>query len=432
MGNPKYFDREDELAEVLHWWKTKKKPQPPCQTKGYRLKKLPRRITIGTTAFFHEKHTKLTTYWLELYYSVGKSKNPRGCDRLWIPLNCSRYHLNQLQLGKVKTVHLVKHKDTKRWIAHFSVVIDIDQTPPPDKPVAVVGIDLGMKKAATAVLLTAARQLKGNNIQFFNQDKQRRAINKLDDTIASLQLKKARYESTSKCTKNVVRKLKQGASKRRQLAIQSDHELTARISRWIKLLEHRYTVHVAVGQLKGIRNSRWKGDGNSRKHRRDLHRWPFARFTTMIQYKLQRLGFSPSRFVLMKESWTSKTCWKCGSTDTHRPFQSLLICNSCGAHLQADINGAVNIGLMLICSLEDEATLDHWLTKPLLDKKYDTRRVRVAGRKSSRTRRTSLTSSPSSGDDMPSSVNLGMKSASYEPVVRACTSTNTSDFSSGS
>lgn len=102
MGNPKYFDREDELAEVLHWWKTKKKPLPPCQTKGYRLKKLPRRITIGTTAFFHEKHTKLTTFWLELYYSVGKSKNPRGCDRLWIPLNSSRYHLNQLQLGKVK------------------------------------------------------------------------------------------------------------------------------------------------------------------------------------------------------------------------------------------------------------------------------------------------------------------------------------------
>ena len=52
-----------------------------------------------------------------------------------------------------------------------------------------------------------------------------------------------------------------------------------------------------------------------------------------------------------------------------RSFQSLLICNSCGANLQADINGAMNIAFKLIISI-DEASLDHWLTNPFLDRIY--------------------------------------------------------------
>ena len=82
-------------------------------------------------------------------------------------------------------------------------------------------------------------------------------------------------------------------------------------------------------------------------------------------------------------------CYKCGSTDTDRPFQSLLECLSCGAKLQADINGAMNIAIKLIISF-DEASLDQWLAKAFLEKKYSlfpAREDRDAGRRNSRTKR---------------------------------------------
>jgi len=107
------------------------------------------------------------------------------------------------------------------------------------------------------------------------------------------------------------------------------------------------------------------------------------------------------RFVSVRENWMSKTCWKCGSTDTSRPFQSLVICHSCGAQLQADINGEMNIGFKLIESLADEAVLDQWLTNPLLEKKLPSWSVSAAGRKTPCTRGFSLISSPSSGDERP-------------------------------
>jgi IS605 OrfB family transposase len=418
MAKKKYMNREEELARALYWWEREKKPHAPCRAENYKPAKLSRRANVGTTVFLRKRDTVLTRYWLEAYY-------PEKRKHLWLPLNPSSYHLNQLVSGNPKVVQLVKHAKG-RWYAHVTIEIKIPAGLSILRPRAVVGIDLGMNKAAVAVLLTADSNgvLKGRDIKFFGQEEKKRVINKLDNKIASLQRKKEHYSEQGKCTDNITAKLRKLSTKRREVAGQLDHELTAKIVRWVKRLEHQYTVHVAIGKLKGIRNSCRKGDGKSRKHRRELHRWAFTRVTIMLKYKLSRAGVPKSRFVPVPENWTSQTCSKCCSKDTHRPFQSLLICRSCGARLQADINGALNIAFKLIVSL-DEAALDQWLINPLLEKKYHERSARAAGRRNSRTRRKtaiqakasspSLISRPISGNEITSTVSVVVEPASNNP-----------------
>ncbi len=383
MQKIKYFNQESELAQVLQWWEFEKKPAKPCQTEITHQNKLPRHTNINTTAFLHQRSTKLTTFWLELYY-------PEKRIHLWLPLNPALYHLSLLKEGKVKIIQLVKHKNN-RWYAHITVDIPIPKQPKKKKPLTIVSADLGMNKAATAVLLTSDNHsgLRAKDIRFFAQKEKIRKINQLDNQIASLQRQKAYYHQARKNTKNITRKLKKLSQKRKELAIQYDHELTSHICDWVEVLRQKYRVYVVIGKLKGIRKSRRKGDGKSRKHRRELHRWAFHRITTFLQYKLELAGLPLKQFHTIRESWTSKTCSKCGATNTTRPFQSLVICQKCGVKLQADINGAMNLAFRLIKSLTKETTLDHWLTKPLRVDKYPATSVRVVG----------AISTPVSGDD---------------------------------
>jgi IS605 OrfB family transposase len=409
----------------------RKKPYAPCQAETYKPAKLPRRANVGTTVFLHERKTKLTCYWLEIY-------NPQNRKHLWLPLNPSHYHLKQLRTGKSKVIQLVKHGN-RRWCAHVNVKIKVPTCESIFRPPAVVGIDLGMNKAAVAVLLTANSTgiLKGRDIKFFDQKEKKCVINRLDNTIASLQRTKEWYLEQDRCTDKITSKLRKLNTKRGEVAVQLDHELTAEIVNWIKRLEHRFTVHVAIGQLKGIRNSRRKGDGKSRQHRRELHHWAFTRITTMLEYKLSRAGVSKSRFIRVPEHWTSQTCSKCGSRDSHRPFQALLICRSCGVHLQADINGALNIAFKLIVSHDGDA-LDQWLINPLLAKKYPERSERTSGRRNSHTQskivlqvktsESSLISRPINGDEIASTVSMAVEPVSNELLPRTITSTNERGF----
>ncbi len=432
MQKTKYVDREDALASVLHWWATEKKPHPPCQAEGYTPHKLPRRANVQTTCFWHERLTKLTRYWLEVYF-------PERGKHLWLPLNPSSYHLNQLRAIPPKTIQLVKHRNG-RWYAHVTIALKNLPVLSDNKPLAVVSLDLGMNKSAVAVLLTEDHPgtLHRDAVKYFEQKAKKQVINELDNRIASLQRTKAHYETLGKPTKNVLRVLKRLAHKRRELALHYDHVLTAEMVAWVQELAQQYTVHVVLGKLKGIRWSRRKGDGGSRKHRRELHRWAFARLTAMLAYKLQRTGLPPAQFHPVKEAWTSRTCSRCGSTRTSRPFQALVICLACGRHLQADENGALNIAFKLIVSL-DEATLDHWLPLALLQRKYPKRQrvvrqsltkasplgaaeepdVSVAGWKgpcSPRTQKASSTSRPPSGNEAPSPVASSLVDAGAEPA----------------
>jgi IS605 OrfB family transposase len=410
LQNPKYVDREDQLAQVLHWWATQKQPLPPCQAAGYLPRKLPRRANVGRTAYLQERPTKLTQAWLEVYF-------PERGKHLWLPLNLSSYHRNQLQLGPIKTVQLVKHKN-KRWYAHCTIRITLLKAKPEEnplaKPLAVFAHDLGLKKASVAVLLTEAGTLTKDQLWFFKQPTKQRKINTLDNRIASIQRRYATHQTHRKSTKGLTRLLKRLAEKRHRLAVQYDHELTAQIIRLVQQLERHYTLYVAIGRLTGIRRIRWKGDGGSRQQRRELHRWAFARITAMLEYKLARIGFPLEQFRAVSEAWTSRTCSRCESTDTLRPTQGLLLCRTCGLQLNADINGAKNIGFRLIKSL-DGTSLDQWLTKAFL---AEARGVGWKRPCRPRTQQASVTSRPQSGDETPSPVERSAPDRGVEPAKR--------------
>jgi len=402
MQKNKYLNQESELANILKWWETQKKPSLPCQATSYQPGRLPRRMNLGTTVFWHERQTtRLTRHWLEVYY-------PEKGNHLWLPLNPSAYHMNLLRGAYAKTVQLVKHHN-RRWYAHVSLKYPDPEPQDHAKPLAVVSVDLGIKKAAVAVLLTAdgLGELTARNIRIFESAEKKRAINELDNQIAALQRQKENYRRRGRSTYEITCKLKRLSRRRKQLAHHYDHELTAQLMRWVQRLAHKYRVYVGIGRLKGIRNSRRKGDGKSRKHRRELHRWAFARITTMLRYKLQRVGLSEEQVVLIREAWTSRTCCKCGSRNTERPFQALLRCHDCGAQLQADLNAALNIAFKLICLLRDEVGLDQWLIKPLLEGKYADKSVSSTGRKTSCTQESFSNSRPLSGDELTSAVSVG-------------------------
>ncbi|MHA2232665.1 MAG: zinc ribbon domain-containing protein [Candidatus Hodarchaeales archaeon] len=386
-------EREEQLVYTLAWWATKR-PAPPCQSANYTPQKLPRRANHNTTVFWQERPTRLTRYWLECYYWERRK-------HLWLPLNPSSYHLNQLALGVIKTIQLVKHKN-KRWYAHCTIKIALPKAKPDEatseKPLAIFAHDLGLKKASVAVLLTEAGTLTKEQLWFFKQKTKQRKMNQLDNRIAAIQRRYAAYETQGKSPKSLTRLLKQVAEKRHRLAVQYDHELTAEIVRIVQQLEEHYTLYVAIGRLKGIRNSRRKGDGGSRKHRRELHRWAFTRITAMLEYKLARIGFPLDRFRAVSEAWTSRTCSRCGSKDTARPTQGLFLCWTCGTQLNADINGAKNIGFRLINSL-DGTPLDQWLTKSSGSEDGGVGRKRPC---SPRTQKASSTSRPVSRVEVPS------------------------------
>jgi IS605 OrfB family transposase len=119
------------------------------------------------------------------------------------------------------------------------------------------------------------------------------------------------------------------------------------ISNHIKDLSHKYDIYVSLGKLKGIRKNNLRGNGN-KAHRKRIHKWAFARFTSMLENKMGLLGLS-KRFDTVNEAWTSKKCWKC-NTQGERPKQSYFICKNLGCSWKgfADMNGAINIAKKLV------------------------------------------------------------------------------------
>ncbi|MHA2232424.1 MAG: zinc ribbon domain-containing protein [Candidatus Hodarchaeales archaeon] len=134
----------------------------------------------------------------------------------------------------------------------------------------------------------------------------------------------------------------------------------------------------------------------------------------MLAYKLTRIGFPLDKFRSISEAWTSRTCSRCSSTDTFRPAQGLFLCGGCGLQLNADINGAKNIGFRLINSL-DGTSLDQWLTKASVGEAGE------VGWKipcSPRTQQASVTSRPQSGNETPSPVKRSAPDRRVEPANR--------------
>ncbi|MHA2273000.1 MAG: zinc ribbon domain-containing protein [Candidatus Hodarchaeales archaeon] len=134
----------------------------------------------------------------------------------------------------------------------------------------------------------------------------------------------------------------------------------------------------------------------------------------MLEYNLARSGFPLEQLQAVSEMWTSRTCSRCGATDTLRPTQGLFLCRVCGLQLNADTNGAKNIGFRLIKSL-DGTSLDQWLTKASA---VEAGEVGWKQHCRPRTQQVSVTSRPQSGDEIPFPCGTIRSGSGVEPANR--------------
>ena len=92
---------------------------------------------------------------------------------------------------------------------------------------------------------------------------------------------------------------------------------------------------IVLGNLKGIR-----GRARGRRMDRIVSNMPYYRLTQQIMYKAAWLGI-PVHTISERD--TSRTCHRCGSTETTRIKQPIFHCHACGLVYNADLNGAKNI-----------------------------------------------------------------------------------------
>ncbi len=307
--------------------------------------------------------TEVSRWWLNLRDALDSTREGRYIhDRLLIPLNVSPFHTNQLNRGEVKALQI--HVDRlKKWWVNFAVRVSAPDSTSSHYPPAVLGIDLGIEKAACTVLVTPT---KVSETRFFRQKEKIAVIKKYDTLVANLQREADTRRSSGQNADRVLEKLRTLKSKRENIAREYDRVLVRDLLDYIGNMSTKCTLYVAIGRLKNIRNMARKGNFRGKSYRGMIHSWTFARITESLRHGLAQGGWSvegkDSRYIVVPEAWTSIMCWKCGTKGV-RPKQNYFKCPSCGHKTNADRNGAINIAGRLITltkSLHSVRGLGKW------------------------------------------------------------------------
>ena len=370
------------------------KASRPASIKGSR--RIPRWVFAQRFRLI-EKPTSTTRWWLDIRNSLDSVQAGRTFhDRLVIPLKMSPFHLNQLRRGKVKAVQIFTDRLRKWWVT-IAVRVLIDDFQENDLPVAILGIDLGIEKAACSTVLTPE---KTRETRYFIQREKVKVIKKYDGLVADLQRKMHLRRDNGLPHDKIAARLRQMKNKRENVAKEYDRVLVRQLLDYISELSKKYTLYVAIGRLKNIRMRARRGNYQGSRYRAMIHSWAFARITDSLKHGLAQLGWKvegkDSRFCAVPEAWTSIMCWKCGSKG-RRPKQNYFHCPSCGLKLNADRNGSINIAarmLMLTKSLHSVRGLGLWTRT--LDK---VRRARPKARKKKSSQGKSLLSKKEQASD---------------------------------
>jgi transposase len=322
-----------------------RKASRPTHTNGSR--RIPRWVFSQRFKLI-ERPSARTRWWVSLRDSMDSVPKGRKIhDRLMIPLKTSPFHLNQLGKGEVKALQIFTDRNRKWWIT-FAVRMPAPPELDTKLPVAVLGIDLGIEKAACASLVTPE---KVRETRFFVQEEKVANLKKYDRLVAQLQHELGTRKDKGVPYDGVAKKLRTLRGKRENVAREYDRVLVRQLLDYISELSEKYTLYVSLGRIKNIRYKARKGNRAGRSFRGMLHSWAFARVSLSLRHGLAQLGWSVdgkgSRFQAIPETWTSILCWKCGYKGV-RPRQNLFICPTCGNKCNADMNGAINIAGRLI------------------------------------------------------------------------------------
>jgi len=344
-------------------------------------RKIPRWVFSQRFKLFN-KDTSTSRWWLDIRDALDSAQEGRKVhDRLSIPLKISPFHLNQIRRGEVKAIQLFTDRGRKWWTT-IAVRIPIDDSLEETLPVAILGIDLGIEKAACATLLTPE---KTRETRYFVQHDKVKVIKKYDRLVADLQREMYTRRNNGLSYDRVSEKLRRMQSKRENVAREYDRVLVRQLLDYISELSKKYTLYVAIGRLKNIRMRARKGNYRGRRYRGMIHSWAFARITDSLKHGLAQIGWKvhgkDARFRAVPEGWTSIMCWKCGSKGT-RPKQNYFHCPSCGYSINADQNGSINIAARLLTltrSLHSVRGLGLW-TRTVV-RATTNRRARLKARK---------------------------------------------------
>ncbi|MBN2229753.1 MAG: transposase [Candidatus Thorarchaeota archaeon] len=344
--------------------KGKKRWSPSRPSKVNSTRRIPRWTFIQRFKL-EQNSSSVSRWWLNLRDTLDSVPEGRVIhDRLSIPLKVSPFHINQFQRGEVKACQIFTDLSGKWWV-NFAIRVAISEIPSTIHPPAVLGIDLGIEKAACTTLITP---MKVRETRFFKQRNKLEVIKNYDRLVADLQHEISTRINTTQNADGVLQKIRQMRYKRERVARGYDRVLVRNLLDYIEELSEKYTLYVAIGRLKNIRNTARKGNFKGREFRGMIHSWAFARISESLKHGLAQKGWSvegkDARFRAVPEAWTSIMCWKCGSKGV-RSKQNYFNCPSCGHKTNADRNGAINIAGRLITltkSLHNVRGLGKWET----------------------------------------------------------------------
>jgi len=288
-GNEKY------LKKLL-----KREPTPPNFNK-----KTPCRIDYRTGKIEWNRDSKLTSLWMHL------STLEKG-NTMDVPLNPSKYHLDQLEDAEIDDFEIVKRNG--KYYAHVSITKEIDE-----KPISSIGgIDQGLNRSIATVLLSESVPYEGLILDAAKQE----LLDKYDSIVAELQ-QAEKWD-----------KLRELRNKRRNVSVYHDWCLANKVA------EFTEGSLIAIGNSR-FRQTQYRGNGMP-KLRKRIGKWSYSRQKQFIALKRAERGYPT---VLIDERNSSRRCHICGSMLTRRPEQFYILCYSCGAKLDADLNAAHNIAL---------------------------------------------------------------------------------------
>ncbi|GAA2947628.1 RNA-guided endonuclease TnpB family protein [Streptomyces flavovirens] len=207
------------------------------------------------------------------------------------------------------TVTVVKDS-AGRYFASFVVETKPETLPATDN---VVGIDLGLTHFA---ILSDGTKI--DSPRFL-----RRAEKKLKKAQQDLSRKAKGSKNRAKARIKVARAHARTADARREF----HHQLST------KLIRENQAVAVEDLAVKGLARTRMA---------KSVHDAGWSAFTTMLEYKAALHGRTFHRIGRFEP--TSQVCSQCGIKDGPKPLHIReWTCGACGAHLDRDINAAVNV-----------------------------------------------------------------------------------------
>ncbi len=278
----------------------KREPSTPCNSKRSNLKKIPTRFDVRTGEV---QRTSITLAPWVVHISTLK----KG-ETIDVLLNPSEWHKEMLeQAEKIRGFEIVKKN--RKYYAHVLCEYRVPSHP----PMGVAGVDLGLKRPLSAVLIDT-----GFQFSILHSGKKEH-LKPLNDRISHLR-RLERWET-----------LKKLRHKRRYVAEHHDRMIAKEFADISKGYQ------AFIGHPKYIRYRMFKGN-EKRRMRKMLQGWSFLRQATYIIHEKAKLGDVAET---VNEWWTSSKCWICGAR-VKRPKQSRIICEN-GHQYDADFNGCMNI-----------------------------------------------------------------------------------------